>query len=56
MVINRKLNIPSGVQAYLDKIEGLVTAMRGALAVLACVLTGQVILRGHGIDPAHGYP
>jgi ABC-2 type transport system permease protein len=36
-------------------LTGLVLAC-GALAVLACVLTGQVILRGHGIDPAHGYP
>jgi ABC-2 type transport system permease protein len=36
-------------------LTGLVLAC-GALAVLPCVLTGQVILRGHGIDPAHGYP
>ena len=36
-------------------LTGLVLAS-GAIAVLACVLAGQVILRGHGIDPAHGYP
>ena len=36
-------------------LTGLVLAC-GALAVLGCVLAGQVILRGHGIDPAHGYP
>ena len=36
-------------------LTGLVLAC-GALAVLASVLAGQVILRGHGIDPAHGYP
>jgi ABC-2 type transport system permease protein len=28
----------------------------GAVAVLACVVAGQVILPGHGIGPAHGYP
>jgi ABC-2 type transport system permease protein len=28
----------------------------GAIAVLGCVLAGQIMLRGHGIDPAHGYP
>jgi len=36
-------------------LTGLVLAA-GAIAVLGCVLAGQVILRGHGIDPAHGYP
>jgi ABC-2 type transport system permease protein len=36
-------------------LTGLVLAA-GVIAVLACVLAGQVILRGHGIDPAHGYP
>jgi ABC-2 type transport system permease protein len=36
-------------------LTGLVLAS-GAIAVLACVFAGQVILRGHGIDPAHGYP
>ena len=36
-------------------LTGLVLAS-GAIAVLACVLAGQVILRGHGIDPGHGYP
>jgi ABC-2 type transport system permease protein len=36
-------------------LTGLVLAA-GAIAVLVCVLTGQVILPGHGIDPAHGYP
>jgi len=36
-------------------LTGLVLAS-GAIAVLACVLAGQVILHGHGIDPAHGYP
>jgi ABC-2 type transport system permease protein len=28
----------------------------GAIAVLASVLAGHLILPGHGIDPAHGYP
>jgi ABC-2 type transport system permease protein len=28
----------------------------GAVAVLGCVLAGRLILSGHGIDPAHGYP
>ncbi len=36
-------------------LTGLVLAC-GAVAVLACVLAGQIILSGHGIDPAHGYP
>jgi ABC-2 type transport system permease protein len=36
-------------------VTGLALAC-GAVAVLACVLAGQVILPGHGIDPAHGYP
>ena len=36
-------------------VTGLVLAA-GAVAVLACVLAGQIILPGHGIDPAHGYP
>ena len=35
-------------------VTGLVLAA-GAIAVLGCVLAGQVILRGQGIDPAHGY-
>lgn len=36
-------------------LTGLVLAC-GAVAVLASVLAGQLILTGHGIDPAHGYP
>ena len=36
-------------------LTGLVLAA-GAVAVLVSVLAGQVILPGHGIDPAHGYP
>jgi ABC-2 type transport system permease protein len=36
-------------------LTGLVLAA-GLIAVLACVLAGQLILPGHGIDPAHGYP
>jgi ABC-2 type transport system permease protein len=28
----------------------------GVVAVFASVLAGQLILPGHGIDPAHGYP
>ena len=28
----------------------------GAVAVLGSVLAGRLILPGHGIDPAHGYP
>jgi ABC-2 type transport system permease protein len=36
-------------------LTGLVL-VSGAIAVLACVLAGQLILAGHGIDPAHGYP
>ena len=36
-------------------LTGLVLAA-GGIAVLVCVLAGQVILSGHGIDPAHGYP
>jgi ABC-2 type transport system permease protein len=36
-------------------LTGLVLAA-GVVAVLASVLAGQLILPGHGIDPAHGYP
>ncbi len=36
-------------------VTGLVLA-GGVVAVLASVLAGQLILPGHGIDPAHGYP
>ena len=36
-------------------LSGLVLAA-GAVAVLGCLFAGQVILPGHGIDPAHGYP
>ena len=36
-------------------LTGLILAC-GAVAVLGCVLAGQIILSGHGIDPAHGYP
>jgi ABC-2 type transport system permease protein len=36
-------------------LTGLVLAA-GLVAVLASVLAGRLILPGHGIDPAHGYP
>ena len=36
-------------------VTGLALA-GGAVAVLTSVLAGQLILPGHGIDPAHGYP
>ena len=36
-------------------LTGLVLAA-GAVAVLASVLAGQIVLPGHGIDSAHGYP
>ncbi|HEY6280025.1 MAG TPA: ABC transporter permease, partial [Streptosporangiaceae bacterium] len=36
-------------------IAGLVLAV-SAVAVLACVLAGRLILSGHGFTPAHGYP
>jgi ABC-2 type transport system permease protein len=36
-------------------LTGLVLAA-GVIAVVASVLSGQLILPGHGIDPAHGYP
>jgi ABC-2 type transport system permease protein len=36
-------------------LTGLVLAF-GAVAVLASVLAGRLLLAGHGIDPAHGYP
>jgi ABC-2 type transport system permease protein len=35
-------------------ITGLVLAV-SAVAVLACVLAGRLILPGHGFTPAHGY-
>ena len=36
-------------------VTGLVLGA-GAVAVLASVLAGRLLLAGHGIDPAHGYP
>jgi ABC-2 type transport system permease protein len=36
-------------------VTGLVLAA-GAIAVLASVLAGRLILSGHGFTPAHGYP
>jgi ABC-2 type transport system permease protein len=36
-------------------LTGLILAA-GAIAVLASVLAGHLILPGHGIDAAHGYP
>jgi ABC-2 type transport system permease protein len=36
-------------------LTGLVLAA-GAVAVLGSLLAGQIILPGHGIGPAHGYP
>ena len=36
-------------------LTGLVL-VAGTVAVLACVLAGRLILPGHGLGPAHGYP
>jgi ABC-2 type transport system permease protein len=36
-------------------VVGTATLIAGAVAVLASVLSGRLLLDGHGIDPAHGY-
>jgi ABC-2 type transport system permease protein len=36
-------------------VVGTASVITGALAVLASVLAGQILLDRHGIDPAHGY-
>ena len=36
-------------------LTGIVVAA-GTIAVLACLLAGRLILPGHGLTPAHGYP
>jgi ABC-2 type transport system permease protein len=36
-------------------VVGTATLVTGAVAVLASMLAGQLLLDGHGIDPAHGY-
>jgi ABC-2 type transport system permease protein len=36
-------------------VVGTASLIAGALAVLASVLSGRLLLDGHGIDPAHGY-
>jgi ABC-2 type transport system permease protein len=37
-------------------VVGTASLVTGAVAVLASVLAGRLLLDGHGIDPAHGYP
>jgi ABC-2 type transport system permease protein len=46
---------PTVLAAKAAILTGLVLAA-GAVAVLGCLLAGQMILPGHGIGPAHGYP
>jgi ABC-2 type transport system permease protein len=48
---------PRRWQVLLAKsaVVGTASVITGALAVLASVLAGQLLLDGHGIDPAHGY-
>lgn len=43
------------VLAAKATVVGTETAITGAVAVLASVLAGGLLLDGHGIDPAHGY-
>jgi ABC-2 type transport system permease protein len=43
------------VLAAKAAVVGTASLIAGALAVLASVLAGRVLLDGHGIDPAHGY-
>ena len=43
------------VLAAKAAVVGTACLAAGALAVLASVLAGRVLLDGHGIDPAHGY-
>jgi len=43
------------VLAAKAAVVGTATLATGAVAVLASVLAGRLLLDGHGIDPAHGY-
>jgi ABC-2 type transport system permease protein len=43
------------VLAAKAAVVGTASLIAGALAVLASVLAGRLLLDGHGIDPAHGY-
>jgi len=43
------------VLAAKAAVVGTATLAAGAVAVLASVLAGSVLLARHGIDPAHGY-
>ena len=43
------------VLAAKAAVVGTATLVAGAVAVLASVLAGRLLLDGHGIDPAHGY-
>ncbi|MGH3150670.1 MAG: ABC transporter permease [Streptosporangiaceae bacterium] len=43
------------VLAAKAAVVGTATLVTGAVAVLASVLAGRLLLDGHGIDPAHGY-
>ena len=43
------------VLAAKAAVVGAATLAAGAVAVLASVLAGSVLLARHGIDPAHGY-
>jgi len=43
------------VLAAKAAVVGTATLVAGAVAVLASVLPGRLLLAGHGIDPAHGY-
>jgi ABC-2 type transport system permease protein len=43
------------VLAAKAAVVGTAALVAGAVAVLASVLAGRLLLDGHGIDPAHGY-
>jgi ABC-2 type transport system permease protein len=43
------------VLAAKAAVVGTAALVTGAVAVLASVLAGRLLLDGHGIDPAHGY-
>jgi ABC-2 type transport system permease protein len=43
------------VLAAKAAVVGTATVVAGAVAVLASVVLGRLLLDGHGIDPAHGY-
>ena len=43
------------VLAAKAAVVGTAALITGAVAVLASVLAGRLLLDGHGIDPAHGY-